>query len=182
MMRFVRRGVLVVAIAGAFVLPGCDEEAVPPTPLPTPIPAVRAVVATTSFENYPTDIYLGIPIPLAQAGVLDFTVNWTFTNTDMAVAFGTQNCSFQDLNANRCPFVLATAGTTPKPRVLVTQPLNVGTYYLYLYNRPYNKAQGTGSDNIEAVSLQIGLTVGPAVTPRSAPIEPLRLQPRFIGQ
>jgi hypothetical protein len=182
MMRFVRRGVLVVAIAGAFVLPGCDEEAVPPTALPTPPPAVRAVVATTSFDNYPTDIYLGIPIPLAQAGVLDFTVDWTFTSTDMAVAFGSQNCSFADLNARRCPFLVSSTGKTPKPRVLVTQPLAVGTYYLYLYSVPFDKASGAGSDNIEAVSLQIGLTVGPSVTPAAVPIEPIRLQPRFIGQ
>lgn len=175
MMRFVRGCVLVVVAGGAMFLPACKEETTPTAVSPPPQTA-RAVVAVTSFTGYPPDVYLGIPIPLAQAGILDFTVDWTFTNTFMEVAFGTQNCTFPDLTANRCPFVVATKGTTPKPRVIVTQPVAVGTYYLYLYSKPYKKLDGTGSDNIEAVSLQIGLTVGEGITPRSLQVAPSRLQ------
>jgi hypothetical protein len=137
---------------------------------------VHAVIATAPLAPFPPDVYLGVPIPLAQAGILDFNVDWTFTNTYMDVAFGTQECSFQVLSANQCPFVILTTGTTPKPRVIVTQPLPVGTYYLYLYSKPYKKAQGTGSDNIESVNIVIGLTVGTGATPRSVRVVPVRLQ------
>lgn len=179
MMRFVRGCVLVLATGGALLLPACKEETAP-TPVPTPPPTVRAVVATTSFTDFPPDVYLGIPIPLGQAGILDFTVDWTFATTFMDVGFGTQNCTFPELTANRCPFVIATKGTTPKPRVIITQPVAVGTYYLYLYIKPYKKVDGTGSDNIEAVAIQIGLTVGEGATPRSVQMAPIRLQAQVI--
>jgi hypothetical protein len=180
MIRFVRKGVLVVAIAGALFLPACDEPT-PPAPVTSPPPqTVHGIIASQPIPDFPPDVYLGVPIPLAQAGILDFTVDWTFTNTYMEVAFGTQPCSFQDLSARRCPYVIATAGTTPKPRVIITPAVPVATYYLYLYSKPWSKAEGTGSDAIESLILQIGLTVGEGATPQSVPIEPIRLQPRFI--
>ncbi len=188
MMRFVRRGVLVVAIGGAFFLPGCDDEVAPPTPLPTPVPSVRAVVYSTAdqpsqpFTNFqPGQLYY-VPIPLGQPGRLDFTLDWTFPNTYMLMAFGTQLCSFEDLDAGRCPFIVRTEGSTPKPRVMTTTALPTGTYYLYLYSQPWDPRLGYGNDAIESLALTIGLTVGPAVTSQTIPIEPIRLQPRFIGQ
>lgn len=177
-MRFVRGLVLMLATGGALLLPACDEGTTP-TPVPLPPPPVRAVIATTSFTDFPPDVYLGIPIPLAQAGILDFTVDWTFANTYMLVAFGTQPCTFPELNANRCPFVIRTDGTTPKPRVVVTQNLATGNYFLYLYSKPFKKVEGTGSDNIEAVALQIGLTVGVAGS-GAVPMAPIKLQAQVI--
>jgi hypothetical protein len=174
MIRFVRRAVLVVAIGGAAFLPACNDDTLP-TPIPTPQTSVRGIVATTSFTDFPTDVYLGIPIPLQQPGSLDFTIDWTFSNTDMEVAFGSVPCTFPELNARTCPFIVKTTGRTPKPRYLVTDPVAVGTYFLYLYSKPYDRKDGSGSENVEAVALQIGLTVGPTVVPHSASIAPIRL-------
>ncbi len=180
MMRFVRGCVLVVVTGGALLLPACNNDETLPTPGPTVPQTVRAVVAVLSFTDFPTDIYQQVPIPLPQAGILDFTVDWTFTTTYMDVAFGTQDCTFTQLNTNKCPFVTLTTGTTPKPRVITTQPLAVGNYYIYFYSKPYKKSDGTGSGNIEAVSMQIGLTVGQVATPHSAQMAPLRLQAHVI--
>jgi hypothetical protein len=174
MIGFVRRVVLVVAIGSTALLPACNDETLP-TPIPTPQTSVRGIVASTSFTDFPTDVYLGIPIPLEQPGALDFTVDWTFPDTYMEVAFGSKPCTFQELNARTCPFDVKSQGTTPKPRFLVTPPVRVGTYFLYLYSKPWTKKDGLGSENVEAVALQIGLTVGPTVTPASAQIAPIRL-------
>jgi len=176
-MRCLRGFVLVIMAGGALLLPACNDET-PPTPIPTPAGPVRAVVASTSFTDFQPDIYFGIPIPLGQAGILDFTVDWTFPNTDMLVAFGTQGCSFPDLTADRCPFIIRTEGTTPKPRIVITQNLATGNYFLYLYSKPFTKVDGTGSGNIEAVALQIGLTVG--VTGAAVPMAPIKLQAQAI--
>jgi hypothetical protein len=174
MIRFVRRVVLVVVIGGAVFLPACNDDTLP-TPIPTPQTSVRGIVASTSFSDFATDIYLGIPIPLEQPGALDFTVDWTFTDTDMEVAFGSVPCTFPELNARTCPFLVKTTGRTPKPRFLVTDPVRVGTYFLYLYSKPWDRKTQTGSENVESVALQIGLTVGASVTPHSASVAPIRL-------
>jgi hypothetical protein len=164
MIRFARGSAVAAATAVAtavlFVLPACNNT--DPTTLPTPPPpasqTVRAVVASTSFTDFPPDVYLGVPIPLSQAGVLDFTVNWTFPETYMIVAFGNQPCSFQELNSKKCPFLIYTEGSN-KPRVITTAPLAVGNYFFVIYSQPYSKKTGVGTDRLEAVSLQIGLTV-----------------------
>ena len=54
------------------------------------------------------------------------------------------------------------------PRVLFTESLEPGTYYLVLYNVPRDPLTGTGSDNTESVALQLGLTVYP-FTSQAAP-------------
>jgi hypothetical protein len=109
-------------------------------------------------------------------------VDWTFTNTYMSVAFGTQSCTFPELSGDKCPFLVSTsAATTPKPRVVITPALPTGTYYLYIYNKPYNRFDKTGSENIEAVSLQIGLTIGVTSSgSAAASATPLKLQPLFV--
>lgn len=178
MMRFARGFVLVSVTAGGALLFSDCKKSTTPTPVPTTPPLVHAVIASTSFTGFPPDIYLGIPIPLGQAGILDFTVDWTFKDTYMDVAFGTQACSFAELNTKKCPFVTFTEGTTPKPRIVTTQLLPVGQYYLYLYSQPYSKKLGYGSDNLEAVALQIGLTVG--ITGSAQPVTPIKLQSQFI--
>jgi hypothetical protein len=177
MKRFVR-GLVLVWIAGSLlVLPACEDDVVP-TPVPLPPPPVRGVIAATSFTDFSVGVWLGIPIPLSQAGKLDFTVDWTFTNSDMTVAFGSQPCTFQQLDANACAFTIFTQGTTPKPRIFATQNLPVGNYFLYIYNLPFRSSTQTGTENVEAVALQIGLTVGAANSP--GPIAPIRLSSQVI--
>jgi hypothetical protein len=153
--RFVR-----VALAGALVpLAGCGQESpVPPMVVVTPQP-VRGVIASTSFQNFQTDVWISIELILSQKGVLDITVDWTFTDTWMYVYFGKTNCDYSQLAGRTCPFLLKSETQTPKPRVLYTDTLDPGTYYLVLYNVPRNPRTGKGSEHTEAVSLQIGLTV-----------------------
>jgi hypothetical protein len=183
MMRFVRGGVLVVAFAGTLFLPACDEAVAPPL-VPTPPQTVRAVVFTSKdeFTNFQPGLLYYVPIPLGQAGSLDFTVDWTFTNTYLIVAFGRQLCTFEELDGGKCPFILRTEGSTPKPLIIATPPLSTATYYFYMYSQPWDTKLGYGSDAVESLALQIGLTVGPTATPAAAPIEPVRLQPRLISQ
>jgi hypothetical protein len=100
------------------------------------------------------------PLVLSQRGKLDITVDWTSPDTWMYVYFGGQKCDYNQLAGQTCPFILSSETKDPKPRVLYTDNLDPGTYYLFLYNVPKNPRLGIGSDNTEAVSIQVGLTVG----------------------
>ena len=60
-----------------------------------------------------------------------------------------------------CPFLISSETKEPKPRTLVTSSLEPKSYYLYLYNVPKNNRLVIGSDNTEAVTLTLGLTVYP---------------------
>ena len=113
----------------------------------------------TSFSGFETDIWISIELNLAQRGVLDITVDWTFPSTWMYVYFGQTNCSYAQLTGQTCPFILSSETKDPKPRVLYSETLEPGTYYLVLYNVPRDPRTGTGSDNTESVWLQLGLTV-----------------------
>jgi hypothetical protein len=157
--RFGRRSA-VAALAAA--LAGCDSDSTtrPPVVIVTPEP-VRAILAQTSFENFQSDIWVSLELLLSQKGVLDITVDWTFPTTWMYVYVGKTACTYAQLSARTCPFFLASETKDPKPRVLFTQSLEPGTYYLVLYNVPTDRRTGVGSDNTESVSLQLGLTVQP---------------------
>jgi len=157
MIRFARGSAVALGTAVLLVLTACSDATIP-NPVATPARSVRAVVASTSFTDFPPDIYQAIPIPLPQAGVLDFTVNWTFPETYMIVSFGDRECTFTELNTHTCPFIIATQGSD-KPRVVITPKLPVGNYVLVIYSQPYSKKTGVGTDRLEAVSVQIGLTV-----------------------
>jgi hypothetical protein len=150
-----------VALAGALLLAlaGCGSESpAPPLVVVTPQP-VRGVIATSSFRNFPSDVWISIELLLSQKGALDITVDWTFPDTWMYVYLGQTNCDYAQLAGRTCPFLIKSETQTPKPRVLYTDTLDPGTYYLVLYNVPRDPRTGKGSDNTEAVSFQIGLTV-----------------------
>jgi hypothetical protein len=146
----------------ALALAGCESDSTtrPPVVIVTPEP-VRAILAQTSFENFQSDIWVSLELILSQKGVMDVTVDWTFPTTWMYVYVGKTNCSYAQLSGRTCPFFLSSETKDPKPRVLFTESLEPGTYYLVLYNVPTNRQTGIGSDNTEAVSLQLGLTVQP---------------------
>jgi len=151
-----------VALTGALLLAlaGCGGESpAPPMVVITPQPPARGVYASNSFQNFQPDIWISIEVILSQKGVLDITVDWTFPDTWMYVYFGKTNCDYAQLTGRTCPFLIESETQTPKPRVLYTDTLDPGTYYLVLYNVPWNPHTRQGSDNTEAVSFQIGLTV-----------------------
>jgi len=147
----------VAALAAA--LSGCGgDEPRPPVVEVTPAP-VRGVISQTSFSGFQTDVWISIELLLSQRGVLDITVDWTSPDTWMYVYLGTKNCTFAELDGGTCPFLISSETKDPKPRVLYSSTLEPGTYYLVLYNVPRDPRTGIGSDNTEAVSIQLGLTV-----------------------
>jgi hypothetical protein len=151
-----------VAAAGALVsaLAGCGGDSVrPPMVVITP-EAVRGVIGQTSLSGFQTDVWISLDLVLSQKGKLDITVDWTFPETWMYVYFGRTKCDYAQLSGRTCPFILSSETKDPKPRVLTTDELDPGTYYLVLYNVPRNPRTGIGSDATEAVSIQLGLTVG----------------------
>ncbi len=150
----------VAAVVLALSACGGDETVRPPVAVITPEP-VRGVIAQTSFSGFQTDTWVSLEIPITQKGIVDISVDWTFDNTWMYVYMSDTNCSYSQLAGRSCPFFLMSETKDPKPRVLVTTSLNSGTYYLVLYNVPRDPLTGNGSDNTEAVSIQLGLTVFP---------------------
>lgn len=177
MIRFARGSAVAVGTAVLLVLTACNNDATIPNAVATPATSVRAVIASTSFTDFPPDIYQSIPIPLSQPGVLDFTVNWTFPETYMIVSFGNRECTFTELNTHTCPFIIATQGSD-KPRVVITPNMPVGNYFLVIYSQPYSKKTGVGTDRLEAVSVQIGLTVFSNQTARTT--QTITVHPKLI--
>lgn len=177
-MRFGRGILLPVVLVGSVLsLSGCDKSTTP-TVVATPTPgAVRGVLGTLSFDRFETGVYVGIPLPLSQGGILDVTVDWTFNDTWMYVYIAKGTCTYDQLAGKTCPYIVSSETQFPKPRVVVTPPITPGTYTLVLYNvekTKVNRRLGIGSDNIEAVSFQIGLTVGGAASAQAAAPIPLK--------
>ena len=169
------------AVAGAVLcaLAACSEDSVrPPVVVVTPEP-VRGVIVQTSFSGFDEGLWVAIDVVLTQRGKLDITVDWLYSSTWMYVYLGNVKCDYAQLSGKTCPFMITSETKDPKPRVLYTENLEPGTYYLVLYNVPYSWWTGIGSNNQETVSLTIGQTVG-AESERSA--ETIRLgYPRVIA-
>jgi hypothetical protein len=159
--RWRRRTLSGALLALALPLVSCgDDTPAQPIVVVTPEP-VRGVIAQTSFSGFPTDLWVSIELKVSQKGTVDGTVDWTFPDTWMYVYFGQQRCDLATLTAEKCAFLLRSETQQPKPRVFTTGQIDAGTYYLYLYNVPKDNRLGIGSDNTEAVSLQLGLTIYP---------------------
>ena len=184
MMRFGRGILLPVVVAGSVLgLPACNKKSsTTPTPVATPTPpAVRGVLGTLSFDRFETGVYVGIPLPLSQGGILDVTVDWTYKDTWMYVYIARGTCNYEQLSSKTCPYIVSSETQFPKPRVVVTPPIPAGTYTLVIYNVPStqpNRKLGIGTENVESVSFLIGLTVGGAATPQTA--APITLKPVVI--
>jgi hypothetical protein len=155
-------GVLVavaLALLSSFVACSSDETSPYPVIQVTPVPFVRSAYANGSHQNFEAGDYLMYPLPLTVSGVLDITVDWTFPNSWIYVYFGDNRCTYEELAGRTCPFLISSETQQPKPRVLVTQKLAVGQYYLVLYNLPYDVRTKKGSDGTETVTYQAYLTV-----------------------
>jgi hypothetical protein len=154
---------LILGAALLAPLPGCDrgDDVTPPIVVVTPEP-VRAVIITAEFTNVYAGTWFGIPVDIEaqQPGVLDITVDWASDETWMYVYFGDTECGVEEVTGGTCPFMIASETKEPKPRVLFTDLLQPATYYLYLHTVPWTAELGIGSDFTEAVSLQLGLTIG----------------------
>jgi len=182
-MRF-GRGILLPAVVAGSVLgqPACKKSSTTPTPVATPTPgAVRGVLGTISFDRFEPDIYVGVPLPLSQGGILDVTVDWTYPDSWIFVYIARGTCTYEQLSKKICPYLVSSETQFPKPRIVVTPPIAAGTYTLVIYNVPSTQANrklGIGTENVESVSFLIGLTVGGAATPQTA--APITLKPVVI--
>jgi hypothetical protein len=178
MERFGRNVLLLAVLAPFVVASGCRRNNTAPTPTPTPVPSpVRGVIATFGFDQFTSGLYVAIPLPLSQGGVLDTTVDWTFPTSWIYVYIAQGTCTFEQLSTNTCPFLVRSESQLPKPRFVRTTNLAPGTYSLILYNVPRDRRAGIGSDNTESVSFQIGLTVGPGAQARPIDAKPILIQP-----
>jgi hypothetical protein len=151
------RGLALATLALPFV--GCQsDEVTPPIVVVTPAPVRGVIVPSQSFPADP-DVWISIELILTQKGKLDITVDWTYPESWIYVYLGATNCDYAQLSGHSCPFLISSETQLPKPRIIYTDTLEPGTYYLVLYNVPYDKATGIGGFASESVSLQIGLTV-----------------------
>lgn len=176
-LRSCARPVAIGALAVALAACDGDDPARPPVVVVTPAP-VRGVLAQTAFSGFQSDLWVSIEVPLSQRGVLDVTVDWTLPSTWMYVYLGNTRCSDAQLYGGTCPFFIRSETKDPKPRVIFTQTLEAGTYYLALYNVPRDPLTGQGSDNTESVAIQLGLTVYPSTN--QAPGAVSLGRPQFI--
>jgi hypothetical protein len=141
-------------------LVGCTtEEPADPIVVTTPQP-VRGVIANVPITNFESGNWVQVPVEISGRGKLDITVNWTSADTWMYVYFGDSACDYTQLSGGTCPFFISSETKDPKPRVLYTDLLDPKTYYLVLYNVPWDVRKGIGSDNTETARIQFGLTVG----------------------
>jgi hypothetical protein len=155
-----------------------DDPERPPVVIVTPAPQ-RGVLAQTSFSGFQTDIYVSLEVPLSLRGVLDITVDWTVPSTWMYVYLGNTPCTYAQLTSKTCPFLIRSETKDPKPRVIITESLAPGTYYLVLYNAPRDPLTGTGSDNTESVAVLLGQTVSPLTSQASGAAVSIG-RPQFI--
>jgi len=157
-----RRLTLLVAVLAVVVpLLSCEDDTpAQPIVVVTPEP-VRGVLAQTSFSGFQSGVWVSIEILVSQKGEVDTTVDWTFPESWIYVYFGKVNCDYNQLTSGSCPFLVVSETQNPKPRFFKTGLLEPGTYYLMLHNVAKDNRKGIGSDNTEAVALQLGLTVYP---------------------
>ena len=167
-----RRVVRGLAMAGlVFSFAGCQSDTVtPPIVVVTPPPVRGVIVQPQSFLANPDD-WISIELILSQKGVLDITVDWTYPESWIYVYMGVTNCDYNQLSGRTCPFVISSETQSPKPRVLFTETLDPGTYYLVFYNVPFDRTTGIGGFGSESISLQIGLTVSASDAGSGQPIQ-----------
>ncbi len=158
-------------VAGLLLpIAGCESDTTrSPVVVVTPQPPPR-VVTSAAISDFHSGDWVPVPIPLSQRGTLDITVDWTFQDTWMYVYFGNTECGYKQLSTHSCPFLISSETKTPKPRRLVTDTLEAGTYYLVLYNVPRDPRTGIGSDGTESVVINLGFTLATSGAGGGAPV------------
>ncbi len=118
---------------------GRQEESTPPPPTCTQsivfhgtghIPAL-----TADLETFTT----------TATGRVDITLDWTFASTHAGLALTQGSCTFEQLKAGTCNFLL-TLESPPKPLKGSAANVAAGSYGLWIMN---------GSDKDEAMAIQV---------------------------
>jgi len=117
---------------------------IPTPPPPTPTPCTQSVVfhgtghipaRTADLESFTT----------TATGRVDVTLDWTFATTQAGLALTQGSCTFEQLKAGNCNFLL-TLTSPPKPLKGSAANVAAGSYGLWVMN---------ASDKDEAMAIQV---------------------------
>ena len=126
------------------------------------MPHVAVAAAATrhegSFSGLGPHMLASVPFELPTPGIVEATVDWTFTtdNVDVYIVYG--SCTVEQFNNVGCRVVAFSESPSAKPELVGASEQGPGYYNLYIGNR--------GPDG-ESVSYQIFLT-----TFNTGPIDP----------
>jgi hypothetical protein len=170
-------------------LAACGVDSSPtlqPTPTPTPAP-VRSVVAAGSFTlrgpaPCGATYFRRVTIDTARAGVLEITVDWTYSTNTLWMYVAEGDCTSDQFAGSDCPgpacacrFSVVSEQVAPKPRVLTVPTAAPGMRALIVWNHGPRE---------ESCSYQAVLTSAAAtlrVVAEQGAAMPKRLPPRLSG-
>jgi len=165
MMRIAGSMLLLVALTAC----GSSTSTQPqPSPSSSPVQTCsQSVVDHGNGAVKAGTLYYNDSVTAAQAGRLDFTIDWTFKTSIIGVYVVPANtCSLDEFNARTCNFLVKSEGaTTPKPRK-VSANVSAGSYRWMIAN--FNGVKGTNTDSVdESAAFQIVLSTGGGCAPIS---------------
>jgi hypothetical protein len=159
------RRALARALSLASMLGGCGGPACATSPaspechtFSSPPPFGKTLIAAAGFSGLAPHMLASVPFRIPTPGVLDATVDWTFTTDNVDVYIGYGSCTVDQFNNGTCHVVAFSESASAKPERVGVSELGPGYYSLFIGNR--------GPDE-ESVSYQIFLT-----TFDEGPIEP----------
>ncbi len=117
---------------------------VPSPPPPTPTPCTQSIVfhGTGHIPAHFADLE---SFTTTAMGRVDVTLDWTFPSTHAGFALTQGSCTFDQLKAGSCNFLL-TLESPPKPLKGSAANVAAGSYGLWIMN---------GSDQDEAMAIQV---------------------------
>ena len=145
--------------SGAAATSAAPPPAPPPSaPPPPPAPVTRVVAEGSGF--IPVLHLASVPFTTETTGTIGATVDWTFGTNDVDVYLtrGTDPCTIDQFNTNRCPFLGLAESLTAKPEQLSVPNLAAGPYTVYV---------GNFGPTDESISIQITLTSTPGASAAS---------------
>ena len=132
-----------------------------PVPPPPPPPATVTRVLAEGSGFIPALHLAAVPFSTDTTGTIAATVDWTFGTNDVDVYLtrGTDPCTIDQFNGNRCPFLGLADSLTAKPETLSVPNLAAGPYTVYV---------GNFGPTDESISIQVTLTSTPGASTASA--------------
>jgi hypothetical protein len=109
----------------------------------------KTLVAEGSLPGLGRQVLASVPFAIQTQGVVDVTVDWTFTTDNVDVYICSGYCTVDQVNNGTAYVVALSESTSAKPEVVGASEQRPGPYTLFIGNR--------GPDE-ESVSYQIFLT------------------------
>jgi hypothetical protein len=131
-------GIALTLAAGLWGCGGDSTTAPTPTPTPNATPAppasVQTLIGQGSLKLNANFFALTSPIAIPAPSDLEFIVDWTFTDSNMATFIASGSCDAAAFNNNQCTIVQRSTGTTPKPRDTIARGAAAGNYVFLVAN------------------------------------------------